>query len=122
MSDLKSQLSRLVYSTDKGRVCPDCGAADSECRCQGLSAEHVWGDGRVRVSRQTKGRKGKAVTLVEGLAMTSTELEQTAKRLKTRCGSGGAVKEGVIEIQGDQRQTVVAWLQEQGIAAKLAGG
>ena len=122
MSDLKSQLSRLVYSTDKGRVCPDCGAADSECRCQTLSAEHVWGDGRVRVSRQTKGRKGKAVTLVEGLAMTSAELEQTAKRLKTRCGSGGAVKDGVIEIQGDQRQTVVAWLHEQGITAKLAGG
>lgn len=122
MSDLKSQLSRLVYSTDQGRLCPDCGTPETQCRCQQLSADHVWGDGRVRVSRQTKGRKGKAVTLIEGLAMTSNELEQTAKRLKTRCGSGGAVKDGTIEIQGDQRQVVVSWLQEQGIDAKLAGG
>lgn len=122
MNDLKSQLSRLVYSTDQGRLCPACGAPEAECRCQQVSADHIWGDGRVRVSRQTKGRKGKAVTLIEGLAMTTSELENTAKRLKARCGSGGAVKQGTIEIQGDQRQTVVSWLNEQGITAKLAGG
>jgi len=122
MNDLKSQLSRLVYSTDQGHLCPDCGAAEDPCRCQTQAADHIWGDGRVRVSRQTKGRKGKAVTLVEGLAMNTAELEQTAKRLKTRCGSGGAVKDGIIEIQGDQRQIIVSWLQKQGINAKLAGG
>lgn len=122
MSDLKSQLSRLVYSTDQGRLCPDCGHATNDCQCHQQAAERIWGDGRVRISRQTKGRKGKGVTLVEGLAMTTDQLEQTAKRLKTHCGCGGAVKNGTIEIQGDQRQTILNWLTNQGITAKIADG
>lgn len=80
------------------------------------------GDGNVKVRRETKGRKGKGVSLIEGLAMTAAELDALAKQLKTRCGSGGAVKNGVIEIQGDHRPVIIGFLKSKGIAAKLAGG
>lgn len=80
------------------------------------------GDGNVKVRRETKGRKGKGVSLIEGLAMNAAELEALAKQLKTRCGSGGAVKNGIIEIQGDHRPVIIEFLKARGIAAKLAGG
>src|SRR6056297_2819417 len=91
-----------VYSTDMGRMCPRCGATLAECRCQ----EHVAspsGDGVVRVGRETKGRKGKGVSLVTGVLLSDQELARLAKRLKAKCGSGGTVKNGAIEIQGDHR-------------------
>ena len=114
--------SRRVYSTDQGRLCPDCGKAQADCVCAQQSAGQVLGDGRVRVSLDTKGRKGKGVTLVTGLPLAAPELQALAKRLKQRCATGGAVKQGVIEIQGDHRDTLLAWLLEAGYAAKRAGG
>lgn len=114
-------LSR-VYSTDKGRLCTGCGEALTACRCASLSASKPLGDGKVRVMLDTKGRHGKAVTQVTGLAMTLADIETLAKTLKARCGSGGAVKNGVIEIQGDHRLVVLAFLQSKGITAKQAGG
>lgn len=80
------------------------------------------GDGIVRVSRETKGRKGKGVTLVTGLPMAPTQLEELCRELKQRCGAGGAVKAGVIELQGDHRDAVLAELLARGFKAKLAGG
>ncbi len=80
------------------------------------------GDGVVRVSRETKGRGGKAVTLVKGVALESQALADLGKRLKAACGSGGTVKDGVIEIQGDHVDKVVAALQAQGHTVKRAGG
>ena len=80
------------------------------------------GDGVVRVSRETKGRGGKAVTLVKGVALESQALADLSKRLKAACGSGGTVKDGVIEIQGDHVDKVVAALQAQGHTVKRAGG
>jgi translation initiation factor 1 len=80
------------------------------------------GDGNVKVRRETKGRKGKGVCLIEGLAMTAAELDALAKQLKTRCGSGGAVKNGIIEIQGDHRPVIIEFLKSKGVSAKLAGG
>lgn len=80
------------------------------------------GDGKVRVTLDTKGRNGKVVTQISGLAMSLSDIETLAKTLKTRCSSGGAVKNGVIEIQGDHRPTALAVLQSKGIAAKQAGG
>lgn len=80
------------------------------------------GDGIVRISRQTKGRKGKGVTLINGLLLTEEELKALAKELKQHCGVGGAVKSGVIEIQGDQRDSLLAVLKDKGFNAKLAGG
>jgi len=76
----------------------------------------------VRVSRETKGRKGKGVTLVTGVALPEEELKQLGTRLKQLCGTGGTVKDGVIEIQGDQRDKLFTWFQQQGHKVKKAGG
>lgn len=114
--------STRVYSTDKGRLCPVCTEALEQCSCAALSAGKPVGDGKVRVRLDTKGRNGKAVTQVEGLALTLAEVEALAKTLKARCGSGGAVKNGVIEIQGDHRPLVLSYLLGKGIQAKQAGG
>lgn len=76
----------------------------------------------MRVSRETKGRKGKGVTLVTGVALPEEELKQLGTRLKQLCGTGGTVKDGVIEIQGDQRDKLFTWFQQQGQKVKKAGG
>lgn len=112
--------SRPVYSTDQGRLCPVCGkpVASCVCRKQSVSA----GDGIVRVSRETKGRKGKGVTLVTGVALPEEELKVLGSKLKQLCGTGGTVKDGVIEIQGDHRDRLFAWFEQQGHKVKKAGG
>ncbi|MCW8884942.1 MAG: translation initiation factor Sui1 [Motiliproteus sp.] len=110
----------LVFSTEFGRMCPDCGKAQAECACKQDSVPE--GDGIVRVSRETKGRKGKGVTLITGVLLPAAELKALAKKLKQRCGTGGAVKNGVIEIQGDQRDLMVEELGKQGFKVKKAGG
>lgn len=112
---------RVVYSTEQGSICPDCGAPTNACACKRKQAGPP-NDGVVRVSRETKGRKGKGVTLVHGLAEDPAALAQTAKRLKALCGSGGTVKDGVIEIQGDHRDRVVEHLKSLGLTVKKAGG
>lgn len=111
----------LVYSTDTGRMCPQCRRPIDDCIC-GKPRPAPAGDGIVRVSRETKGRKGKGVTLVKGLAVDEAELIRTAKQLKASCGSGGTVKDGVIEIQGDHCDAVIAQLQKAGWTVKRAGG
>jgi translation initiation factor 1 len=93
----------------------------AQCACR-KSAPPPKGDGIVRVGRETKGRKGSGVTIVTGLPLGGAELAELASQLKRRCGSGGTVKDGVIEIQGDHRDQVVAELQKQGYVAKRAGG
>ncbi len=114
--------STRVYSTDQGRICPDCNQAKTNCRCkkkaQGLPA----GDGIVRIRRETKGRKGAGVTLIDGLPLDAIALKKLAKRLKQLCSSGGAIKKGIIEIQGDHRSTVKTLLDKEGYTTKLAGG
>jgi translation initiation factor 1 len=112
----------LVYSTDAGRMCPDCRQPVTACQCRQAAAARPLGDGRVRVSRETKGRGGKAVTLVKGLALDEAALVLLGKQLKAACGSGGTVKDGVIEIQGDHVERVLAALNAQGHTAKRAGG
>lgn len=76
----------------------------------------------VRVGRETKGRGGKGVSVITGLRLSVAELDAMAKELKRRCGTGGTVKDGAIEIQGDHRDTLVAWLRERGFDAKRSGG
>ena len=113
--------SRLVYSTGAGRMCPGCVRAVAECVC-GRAAKEAAVRGPVRVGRETQGRSGKGVTVITGLALPAAELEALAKALKQRCGSGGTVRDGVVEIQGEHRDTVVAELGRRGIAAKRSGG
>lgn len=113
----------LVYSTDVGRTCPRCRRAADECRCEArLAGKKPAGDGVVRVGRETRGRKGKGVTVVTGLPLAEAELTKLATRLKKRCGSGGTVRDGVIEIQGDHRDRLVLELEGLGYRAKRSGG
>jgi len=109
-----------VYSTEHGKMCPDCGKPLSSCKCK--SSTTYESDGTVRVGRSTKGRKGKGVTTVEGLGLDANALKKLAKELKQKCGTGGTVKDGVIEIQGEQRDVIVAELIKKGYKAKKIGG
>ena len=101
-------------------MCPACHMPVAACVCGQKVAPA--GDGIVRVSRETKGRAGKGVTLVKGLALDAAALAQLGKQLKAACGSGGTVKDGVIEVQGDHCERVIALLKEQGHTVKRAGG
>jgi translation initiation factor 1 len=112
----------LVYSTESGRMCPVCRHPMASCSCKTRALTRPAGDGIVRVSRETKGRKGKGVTLVKGLTLNDEALNDLARQLKTACGSGGTVKDGVIEVQGDHCDTVMQLLQKQGLNVKRAGG
>ena len=111
----------LVYSTDGGRHCPGCRRPVEACVCNDRSRPRS-GDGTVTVSRETKGRKGAGMTLIRGLPLTEADLSKLAKTLKGRCGVGGSVKDGVIELQGDQREKVRAFLDGQGYRVRLSGG
>lgn len=113
--------SGLVYSTDHGRMCPDCGRAINACICRTEESMPA-GDGIVRISRETKGRKGKGVTIITGLPLKPSELKQLARELKNRCGCGGTVKDGTIEIQGDHRDKLFDVLKAKGYTVKRAGG
>lgn len=106
----------LVYSTEHGKMCPVCAKPMSACVCR--QAAVVAGDGVVRVRLETKGRKGKGVTLISGLPLAPPELMQIGKQLKQKCGSGGTVKDGVIEIQGDHCDGLVEALRKLGWNAK----
>ena len=117
----KLKATGLVYSTDTGRACPGCGHPIKQCCCSKEKSRQL-SDGVVRVSRQTKGRKGNGVCLITGVPLGEAELKKLAKQLKKKCGSGGAVKNGVIEIQGDHRETLVDILITLGYKAKQAGG
>jgi translation initiation factor 1 len=112
---------RIVYSTDIGRRCPNCLRPITECVCKKGTPGKA-GDGVVRVSRETQGRKGKGVTVITGLPLNADALEALATQLKKRCGAGGAVAAGRIEIQGDHRDTILQELIKQGWQAKRAGG
>ena len=111
----------MVYSTEMGRMCPTCRQSLNDCSCRDSSTRIV-GDGRVRVGRSTNGRAGKCVTLISGLPLTLGQLADLAGKLKKRCGSGGTVKDGTIEIQGDHREAVLAQLLALGYEAKSTGG
>jgi translation initiation factor 1 len=110
----------LVYSTESGRMCPGCRQPVAQCRCG--QAPRPAGDGIVRVSRETKGRGGKAVTVVRGVDEDDAALQALVRRLKAACGSGGTVKDGVIEVQGDHVAAVMSLLQKEGRVVKRAGG
>ena len=113
-------LGGLVYSTDAGRMCPDCRKPAASCICKVKALPET--DGVVRVSLQTKGRGGKSVTLIKGLPLDVLALAAMARELRAACGSGGTVKEGVVEVQGDHVATVMAALQKHSYNVKRAGG
>lgn len=106
-----SKNSRLVYSTDSGRIQPEKNQP---------SAPET--DGIIRIRRETSGRKGKGVTTLSGFALDESTLKSLTKKLKQHCGSGGTAKNNVIEIQGDHRQALADYLKKEGYTVKFAGG
>ncbi len=118
----KPSTGGLVYSTDSGRMCPACRQPLADCLCAAQRPGLPAGDGTARLSCETQGRGGKAVTLVRGLALDAAALAALGKRLRTACGAGGAVKDGVLEIQGDHRSRVAELLQQAGHRVKRVGG
>ena len=124
---VRRENERTVYSSELGRLCPHCGSPSGRCRCgrrrsKSEEATPTDGDGIVRVSRTRRGRKGKTVTLVTGVPVSAQALRDLTSDLKKRCGTGGSVKDGIIEIQGDQRDALVSALEERGFQVKLSGG
>src|SRR5690606_39260940 len=113
-------LGGLVYSTDSGRMCPDCPQPQDACICgqPQLPAGDVTAWGQC----VTMGGCGKTVTSSSGRALFVDELKALAKRIKARCGCGGSVVDGVIEIQGDRADMLCDWLAAEGFKSKRAGG
>ena len=128
----KRTSAKTGYSSEHGRMCPHCGLPSARCQCRanprtggrggGPQLSNAEGDGIVRVGRSSKGRGGKTVTLVEGVQLSPDELRELARDLKKLCGTGGALKDETIEIQGDQRDTVAESLAERGFKVKRKGG
>jgi len=113
----------LVYSTDAGRMCPACRRPLASCGCAASRPRATpRGDGIARIRRETGGRGGKTVTVVTGLALDEPALLALCRRLKAACGTGGTVRDGVLELQGDHREQVGSLLAGEGIRSKLAGG
>ncbi|UQY32600.1 translation initiation factor Sui1 [Pseudomonas fulva] len=113
-------LGGLVFSTDAGRHCPDCSQPVDACTCSRTTIPE--GDGIARVRRETKGRGGKTVTTIGGVPLGEEPLKELASALKKRCGCGGSLKDGVIEIQGDHVELLLAELLKRGFKAKKSGG
>lgn len=127
MKEFRDLISTTVYSTETGRICPGCSLPVAQCLCAAnkkalAAAGGASPDGIVRVQRETKGRGGKSVTLVRGLGLELDALSALAKQLKAACGSGGTVKDGVIEVQGDHVATLLAALEKRGYRVKRVGG
>lgn len=118
--------TRLVYSTESGRICPSCGHPTTKCTCKKKKTakkQSIYpNDGIVRIRREVKGRKGKTVTAVFGVPLDDKKLHQFAKTLKRLCGTGGTLKDGIILIQGDHRESLRNEIEKQGYTVKLAGG
>ncbi|MEM7391200.1 MAG: translation initiation factor Sui1 [Verrucomicrobiota bacterium] len=121
MSTFKKDFGDLVYSTEHGRMCPPCNKPVEACTCRKKKSAPK-GDGIVRVGRETKGRKGKGMTVITGVPLPPDQLRDLGKELKKQCGTGGTVKNGVIEIQGDHRDALIEVLKERGWTVKRTGG
>lgn len=103
----------IVYSTDLGRICPDCSRPVADCACKNEKPPTA-GDGIVRLQRQSKGRSGKPVTLIKGLGLDRTAMKSLCKTLKVTCGVGGSCIDDDILIQGDMRERLVLELKKLG--------
>ncbi len=121
-TSVKNRDEKLVYSTDKGAHCPECEKALAACICRELKGKNIIGNGSVRVRRETGGRAGKTVTAIHGVALPQARLKDLLRELQKRCGTGGTIKDGIIEIQGDHLQLIIDELKKRGFEAKKSGG
>lgn len=114
----KEPAARIIYSTGVGQICPGCRRPSAQCVCRPAANANS----AVRVGRATQGRAGKGVTVITGLSLSAPELAALAAELKRHCGSGGTVRDGMIEIQGEHRDRIVQELTRRGFSAKRSGG
>ena len=114
--------ANIVYSTGLGRICAGCRRPEAGCVCRAANGQAQRGEKPIRVSRATQGRGGRIVTVINGLPLNDGQLLLLTGELKRRCGSGGTVRDGSIEIQGEHRDTLVAELVRRGFAARRSGG
>lgn len=117
----------LVYSTESGRICPKCSKPSGSCSCKNKNRKknekpQIKKDGFIRIQRETKGRKGKGVTLISGFDLDDFQLKSLMKKLKQKCATGGSLKGEVIEIQGDNRDLIRKELEKEGFKVKISGG
>ncbi len=117
MKLINNQNTSVVYSTEFGQCCPACGKPALQCVCRNNKQ-----DGIVRVRLETKGRKGSGMTVVTGIPLDEHSLKKLASQLKQKCGTGGTVRSGVLEIQGDWRVLLAAELSKLGYTVKHLGG
>lgn len=113
--------TQKVYSSRLGRLCPTCEKPIADCHCK-ASKPMPTGDGIVRVRKELKGRNGKPMITIAGLLLSENELQAIAKTLKQKFATGGSVKNGIIEIQGDKRDEIVVELKKKGFTVKISGG
>jgi translation initiation factor 1 len=107
--------TQLIYSSDQGSICPDCSKPIKECICREIKRNALpETSGKVRIRHETAGRRNKGVTIIYGLPLSQEQLEKLAKKLKSTFGTGGAVKDYTIELQGDQREKVAVELRRLG--------
>ena len=136
----KQHTSHTVYSTSLGKMCPGCHRSTANCTCtakekrslkhtdskqKGLSHGEADGDpkdGIIRIRLEKKGRGGKAVTSVNGLPGNEKELKALAKKIKSKLGTGGAIKNAIVEFQGDRREDVQKHLEAMNFTVKRVGG
>lgn len=121
MNKLKNSANPTVYSTEVGRICPGCGKAVAACNCKEHKSYRI-NDGIVRLRLETKGRKGKGVTVISGVPLDQSGMNILVSELKKRCGSGGTLKDGNIEVQGDHRELLFDEMKKRGWQVKQCGG
>ncbi len=113
----------IVYSTEKGRICPKCGNAQANCTCKRLQKAPIpTVDGIIRVRREKKGRGGKEVCVIRGIPGDSDTLQKHLKELKKKLGTGGSCKNGIIEIQGNWIEAILTYFNAMGLKIKQDGG
>lgn len=117
---MKKNNSGIVYSSRYGKMCPNCGKPVANCICKRRDSMLSSSDGIVRIRREVKGRKGKTVTTISGIP--GNRINELAKHLKQKCGTGGSVKDGIILMQGDFRDKLTLLLKDEGFVVKKAGG
>jgi translation initiation factor 1 len=112
--------TRIVYSTGKGRICPGCGWPAVDCRCSrpGEQTEEVHKRVTAKLRLERQGRAGKSVTVIDGLPHNTEFLTELAGSLKKSCGTGGTVRPGAIELNGDVRERVRSLLAGRGFTVK----
>ncbi len=116
-----SENNRPVYSTDRGRLCPECGLALARCLCRNEAVRYHTDD-VIHLYREVKGRKGKVVTIITGIGGSREDLKEMARQIKQALGTGGSIQEGDILIQGDHRTAIKDWLSKRGLNVKISGG